>query len=361
MSKILNVAVVGCGRVARHHARAIRQISGLRLAACCDINEERLQSFAEEFQIPAYKNYYRMYDEMPEIDVVAIVTPSGMHFEHALHAVEHKKHVVIEKPTVLRIEHGLLLEEAAKKSGVQIFPVFQYRFNKCIQRVRRAIADGELGDIFLATVRLRWCRPQSYYDRDAWRGTFGLDGGACTNQGIHHLDLLRYFAGEITEVNSNMRTFGVNVEVEDTITATLKFASGAVGVVEITTAARPDDYESSLSVIGNKGIAMISGASTGKLAMFSPNPAEEAANSEDFPDAYGYGHLTVFQSVVDTVNNGGRPAVEYDDAMKTIRLLHAMYYSDEQRNWVNVEEGNESARLGQPNESIAQLYRTALE
>lgn len=359
MEKILNIAIIGCGRVAGHHARAVQQIPSLKLVAASDINPERANSFAETFGIPVYENYYTMLQEKPEIDIVAVITPSGMHFEHAMDVVENfQKHVVIEKPTVMRLTHGAELAAAAERNGVQVFPVFQYRFNKCIQRVRRAIQDGELGNIFLATVRLRWCRPQSYYDRDAWRGTFALDGGACTNQGIHHLDLLRYFAGEVTEVNAQMKTFGANIEVEDTVVANLKFESGALGVVEITTAARPTDYESSLSILGDKGLAMIGGWATSRLISFSPDPAEEEANSEEFPDPYGYGHITTYKAAYDTIVNGGTPAVTYEDAMKTIGLLHSVYRSDEVCNWVNVAEGKESARLGQPNEEVAKLYRT---
>lgn len=359
MEKVLNVAIIGCGRVAGHHARAVRQIPELKLVAACDINPQRADAFATEFGIPVYANYFAMLQEKPEIDIVAVITASGMHFEHAMDVVQNfQKHVVIEKPTVMRLTHGDELAAAAAQNGVQVFPVFQYRFNKCIQRVRRAIQDGELGNIFLATIRLRWCRPQPYYDRDAWRGTFALDGGACTNQGIHHLDLLRYFAGEVVEVNAQMKTFGANIEVEDTVVANLKFESGALGVVEITTAARPDDYESSLSILGDKGLAMIGGWATSNLTTFSPDPAEEAKNSEEFPDPYGYGHIITYKAAYDTIVNGGTPAVTLEDGMKTIRLLHSVYRSDEVGNWVNVLEGKESARLGQPNEEIARLYRT---
>lgn len=360
MEKVLNVAIVGCGRVAGHHVKAIHNHPNLRLVAISDLKPERMSSLPAPPETPRFVNYHEMYRRHPEIDVVAVVTPSGMHFEHALDAVEnYGKSVVIEKPVVMRISHGAALKRAAEAAGTRVFPVHQYRFNRCVQRIRRAVRDSELGDIALATVRQRWCRPQQYYDRDPWRGTFALDGGCCTNQGIHHLDMLRYLAGEVKRVNAQMRTFNVDVEVEDTVTATLEFVSGALGIVEITTAARPRDYESSVSIVGTKGTAMLGGWATDKLVTFSPHPPDEQAHSDAFEDAYGFGHNDIYRGVYDTLVSGGRPAVDFDDALKTVALLHAVYLSDEQSTWIDVAEARESARLGRPDEQLASLYRSA--
>jgi predicted dehydrogenase len=360
MSKILNTAIIGCGRVAHHHARSIQGLTDkFKLVAACDLVKERLESLSGTYKVPGYENYYQMLTKHPEIDVVCVITPSGMHYEHACDIIKNfQKHVVIEKPMVMTLSQGKNIFKLAQTNGVNIFPVFQYRFNKSVQRVKRAIVEKELGDLVLGTIRLRWCRPQRYYDRDAWRGTFTLDGGACTNQGIHHLDLLRYLAGEVKRVNAKMSTFGAKIEVEDTVTATVEFESGALGVIEITTAARPDDFESSISVVGSKGLAMVGGWATNDLLKFSPNPAEEKLNSEVFPDVYGFGHKEIYNGVYNHLTDGEHPAVEFDDAMKSIQLLHALYVSDETNNWVSVNDKRESSRLGKPDEKLFNLYRT---
>lgn len=360
MTKSLNVAILGCGRVAGHHVRAVHNHPNLNLVAVCDLKEDRRDSLPDTSGIPKFENYHLMFRQHPEIDVVAVISPSGMHFEHALDVVrQYGKHVVIEKPVVMRITEGEQLARAAADRGVHVFPVHQYRFNRCVQRIRQALASDELGSVVLATVRMRWCRPQRYYDRDPWRGTFALDGGCSTNQGIHHFDMLRYLAGEVKRVNATMRTFGANIEVEDTVVATLEFESGALGVVEITTAARPDDYESSLSIVGSKGLAMLGGWATDKLVTFSPNPADQVSFSDTFADAYGLGHNDIYAGVYDTIVRQGVAAVTFDDARSTIRLLHAVYLSDERGEWVEVSKGEESARLGRPNEALASLYRTS--
>lgn len=360
MGKTLNVAIIGCGRVAGHHARSIDKIPELmKLVAVCDLEEEKANALAESHQVLPYTNYYKMLSEHPEIDVVAIITPSGMHYEHASDVIESfGKHVVIEKPMVMSLTQGKQLKNIAKEQNAKVFPVFQYRMNKSVQRIKSVEETKELGELFLATVRTRWCRPQRYYNRDPWRGTFSHDGGATTNQGIHHLDLFRYLAGEVKRVNAKMKTFGADIEVEDTVIATLEFESGAMGIVEITTAARPDDFESSISVLGTKGIAIVGGWATNDLVTFSPDPEQEKINSEVFPDVYGFGHKDIYKGVYDSIVNDGKPVIEYEDAMKTIQLLHAIYRSNELGQWVNVAEGLESTLLGQSNEVISNLYRT---
>lgn len=355
----VNMAIIGCGRVAGHHAKAIHKNPSLNLVAVCDMDADRLREFSTVNSACAYGNYHEMLMTHPEVDAVAIVTPSGMHFEHAMDVIAlYKKHVVIEKPIVMTPEQGRLLGAAAHANGVSVFPVHQYRFNRCVQRIRQAVEKQELGEVFLATVRMRWCRPQSYYDRAAWRGTYALDGGCCTNQGIHHLDLLRYLNGEVKRVNAVMKTYGSKIEVEDTVVAVLEFENGSLGNLEITTAARPDDYESSLTIMGSGGMAMLGGAFTDKLLAFSPDVSQIETFSDDFTDAYGLGHNNIYQGVYESITDAGAPALTFEDGMQTISLLHAIYASAEKNDWVNIADQISSSKLGIPDESLSKLYRT---
>ena len=359
MTKIINIAMIGCGRVAGHHTRSIRKVSNVQLVAVCDLDEEKAKELASSENVPAYINYHDMFARHPEIDVVGICTPSGMHFEHALEMIqEYQKHVVIEKPTVMRVSQGIQLSNEAAKHKVKIFPVFQYRFNKSVQFVRNATLSREMGDLVLGTIRLRWCRPQRYYDRAPWRGTYALDGGALTNQGVHLLDLLRYLAGEVKWVYADIATLGANIEVEDTGVVILEFENGGKGVIEITTAARPDDFESSISVLGSKGLAMVGGWATNELLAYSPKPDEEEINSEIFPDVYGFGHQEIYSGVYNALANMGNPSVEFEDAMKSIELLHAIYCSAENQERIYIKDGKESKFLGKASEDLANLYRT---
>jgi predicted dehydrogenase len=364
-SNSVRVAVVGCGRIAGHHCRSIHAADGASIVAVCDLDTEKAQEYGDSFGIPVFDSYRRMLETMSGIDVVVIATPSGMHYEHAIEIMEqYGKHVVVEKPTFMRPGQFKSAEGTARKCGVNLYPVFQNRYNKAVDRVRRALRDGELGELRTASVRLRWCRPQRYYDLAPWRGTFSHDGGALTNQTIHHVDLLRHLGGEVARVNAVMRTLGADIEVEDTTVATIEYQSGAVATLESTTAARPDDFEASISLVCSEGLAQIGGIAVNELQIFSPDPSECVAHSEDFVGikghgaVYGYGHFAMYRDIVGHLVDGVSYPVSHDDALATLRLLHGFYRADEAGSWVTLDGNDESVRLGRPDEAISGLYRT---
>jgi len=356
----VHVAIIGCGRISGHHCRSIAETEGVELVAVCDLVPEKANVYRDQFGAKAYVNYHQMLIENPTIDTVAIVTPSGMHYEHALDIIgRYRKNIIVEKPTFMKPSQVKEVYAKAAAAGVKVFAVFQNRHNKAVKRVLRGLADGELGKIRSVAVRVRWCRPQRYYDMAPWRGTFAMDGGCLTNQGIHHIDLLRQMGGEVERVCGVHKTLGANIEVEDTATAAIEFKSGALGALEITTAARPIDYEASLSLVCENGLAQIGGIAVNELQVYTPEPAACAANSEDFSgNVYGHGHVKIYQEILDVFEKGRPFPVTGEDAFATIQLLSAFYRSDEAKNWVTVSGAGDSARLGRPDEKLADLYRT---
>lgn len=355
------VAVIGCGRIAGHNCRAIKNTSGLELVAVCDLEIEKANAYSEEFNIPSFENYNDMLTEIKDIDIVAIVTPSGMHFEHSLEVMkQYKKHIIVEKPTFMKPSQVNEAYSVADSLGLKIFPIFQNRYNKAVQRVKQALENNELGDIRTIGVRVRWCRPQKYYDMAPWRGTLSHDGGALTNQGIHHIDLLRYLGGEVSKVNATMRTLGADIEAEDTVVATFAYEDDAVGSLEVTTAARPDDFEASISIVGSKGLAQIGGIAVNELQVFTPNSDDCLENSEDFSNCvYGDGHEVLYNDIYNSLSNNKQYSISQEDCFGSIHLLHSFYRSDEKSNWQDVKEDGESVRLGRENNQISNLYRSA--
>lgn len=354
------VAIIGCGRVSGHHCRSIKRAANVQLSAVCDLVHEKAAAYGRDFGVPFFTNYHEMLATVPEINTVAIVTPSGMHFEHALDVMRrYRKNLIVEKPTFLKPSQLERAYETAAELGVQLFPVFQNRYNRAVQRVRRALSNGELGDVRLVGVRVRWCRPQRYYNLSPWRGTYAQDGGCLTNQGVHHVDLLRFLGGDVHEVNATMRTLGADIEVEDAVVGTFRYGSGAVGSLEVTTAARPDDYEASISFVCAKGLAQIGGIAVNELQIFTPDPSACADWSEDFSgDIYGNGHAEIYRHVGAYFAAGEPYPITRDDAGGTLRLLDAFYRSDEQGGWIEPPRGGESSRLGRQDDALADLYRT---
>lgn len=185
-----------------------------------------------------------------------------------------------------------------------------------------------------------------------------MDGGALTNQGIHYIDLLQYLMGDIETVDAVTATRLVEVEVEDTAVATVRFASGALGVIEVTTAARPHDFEASISVLAEKGTAVLTGIAANRLETYTLDPGAQVQDSEEFPDAYGFGHWPFFRDVVADLRSGRPHPISIDEGARAIRLLNAIYRSAEDRREVRLEEGAVSRRLGRPDPRLTSLYTT---
>jgi UDP-N-acetyl-2-amino-2-deoxyglucuronate dehydrogenase len=359
MLKPIRAAVIGCGRISGHHCRSLAHTDGADVVALCDLIPEKAEVYAKEFGRPFYTNYHEMFSEHPEINVVSIATPSGMHFEHAMDIMtKYKKNLIVEKPTFLKPSQLVKAYDTAKDLGLAIFPVFQNRHNLAVKRVQKGILNGELGKVRVVAVRVRWCRPQRYYDMAPWRGTFAMDGGALTNQGIHHVDLIRKLGGEVKRVCSTMKTLGANIEVEDAATAILELESGGVGTIEVTTSARPLDFEASISLVCENGLAQIGGIAVNELQTYTPDPIACKTDSEDFSgNIYGHGHEVLYKEISDYFIEGKAFSVTREDCLSTLKLLHSVYRSDEARGWVDVNY-SESDRLGRDNDELANLYRT---
>src|SRR3984885_16017076 len=163
-NSVARVAIIGCGRVSGHHCRSIVQTPGAELVAVCDLVANKADVYREQFGARAYSNYHQMLIENPQINIVAIVTPSGMHYEHALDVMSrYRKHIIVEKPTFMKPSQVTEVYGRAAAAGVQIFAVFQNRHNLAVTRVMRGLALGELGAVRAAAVRVRWCKPQRHY------------------------------------------------------------------------------------------------------------------------------------------------------------------------------------------------------
>jgi len=254
----LRFALIGCSKIAHKHAAALRLRTDAVLAAVCDLQTERARAMGAEFSVPWYTNYEEMLYKT-EVDVVTVLTPSGDHCRRVLDLVRFGKHLVVEKPLALRIEDADRMIQACDHDGLKLFEVKQNRFNVPIRKLRAAVDSGRFGKMVLGSVRVRWCRTQKYYDEARWRGTWAADGGVLTNQAIHHIDALKWMMGDVESVQAATTTRLARIEAEDTGVAILRFTSGALGVIEATTATRPRDLEGSLSILGEHGSAEVGG------------------------------------------------------------------------------------------------------
>jgi predicted dehydrogenase len=351
---MLKIALLGCGRIAVRHAELLGggHINGAKLACVCDSNEVKAKALGEKYGVNYYMNLYEMLAIEKDTDAVSILTPSGLHASHTLAIAPYKKHIIVEKPMALTLEDADKMIRACDENGVRLFVIKQNRYNLPVVKLREAMQAGRFGKLTMGTVRVRWCRDQKYYDQDEWRGTWAMDGGVFTNQASHHIDLLEWLMGDVESVFAKSATQLVNIEVEDTGVAVLKFKNGALGIIEATTATRPKDLEGSISILGEKGSVEIGGFAVNEIRhwQFRDATEEDEIIKREFltnpPDVYGFGHKAYYEHVVDCIENGGKALVDGLEGRRSLELIMAIYESIETGQEVFLRFTPKKCRLG---------------
>lgn len=351
--KKLRFGLVGCGRIANKHAEALQShLTQAELSSVCDIDYHKASTIGTKYHVPFYTSYDEMLSKH-EVDVVTVLTESGNHARHAIDIVnKYKKHIVVEKPMALTLDDADAMIEACDLQGVKLFVVKQNRYNLPVMKLRSALEGNRFGKIVLGTVRVRWCRPQRYYDQDSWRGTWALDGGVFTNQASHHVDLLEWMLGEPVSVFAKSRTALVDIETEDTGVAIITFKSGAIGVVEATTATRPKDLEGSLSILGEKGSVVIGGFAVNEIQTWSFTERTEDDDNiikefiETPPNVYGFGHSRYLEDVCESILHNKKALVDGLEGRKSLELINAIYESIETGKEVFLRFQPDKCKLG---------------
>jgi UDP-N-acetyl-2-amino-2-deoxyglucuronate dehydrogenase len=347
----LRFALVGAGVIGQHHARVIFELEDAELAVVVDRTEARARKLADSYGAVAMVN---LEDALArsDVDVVAICTPSGIHAEQAAAALEAGKHVIVEKPVDVSLEAARRLADAEARSSGLATVISQHRFDPSSLAVHEAVSAGSLGVVTSGVATVSWWRSQAYYDSGGWRGTWDLDGGgSLMNQSIHTVDLLVWMLGRPVEVNGcTARLAHTHIEVEDTAVATVRFDSGALGVVHATTAAYPG-LTARLQIHGSQGSAVIDDDRLTYFHAHSLDPGSEApaygagtsGNQASLllPDS-GYGtdptagsdpaalsnaHSRQYVDFIDAIRSGGTPSVTIGDACTTLAVVLAIYRS----------------------------------
>ncbi len=333
---MINFALVGCGRISKRHAGLLgkNQINGAKLVSVCDIDISKAKRIANLYKVKAYDNMDIMM-KSENVDIVVVLTPSGLHARHVMSLSKYKKNIIVEKPMALNVKDANLMIDSCNKNGCKLFVILQNRFNIPVIKLREAKEKGRFGKIILGTVRVRWSRSQDYYNQDPWRGTKSMDGGVLSNQAIHHIDLLEWMIGDVESVFAKTSTSLLNIEAEDTAVATIKFKNGALGIIEATVATRPKDLEGSISLLGEKGSVVISGFAVNKLQSWNFIEKEtedidvKKIYSNNPPDIYGFGHKTYYENVVKSILNNDSNIVNGSEGKKSLKLIEAIYKSAE--------------------------------
>ena len=358
----MRFGILGCGVIGPHHAKAIAGLEEAELVVVADEVPERARNLAEEYGCDWTESASGLLTS-PEVDAVCVCTPSGMHAEAGVAALEAGKHVVIEKPLDVTLGAADRLLAVQRATGGKVAVISQHRFDAATLAVKEAMDGGRFGRATSGSAEVRWWRSQSYYDSGGWRGTWALDGGGVLiNQAIHSVDLLQWLMGPVVEVAAYTELLAHrDIEVEDTAVAILRFAGGAIGTILATTAAYPG-LTARIVVHGDRGSAVIDddrleffhaaadgGGGEAYGAGGGGNQAEEemqrfggadpGAGAGADPGSLSMAHRDQIRDFARAVREGGEPIVDAVEGRKPLAIIRAIYESSRTGKPAKVEEG----------------------
>ena len=333
----MKYALIGCGRIAVNHIKAVVNNS-VDLVAVCDLVPAHIDILFEKTGYtgtPArYTDFRQMLSEHPELELVAIATDSGVHAEIALACLEAGLHVIVEKPMAMSMDDADAIIRKAEETGLKVAVCHQNRFNLAVQRMREALEQGRFGRLSHGSIHVRWNRNRAYYEQAPWRGLWASDGGALMNQCIHGIDLLRWMLGdEVEEVYGLTRQqFHDYLECEDVGMAVLKFRNGAIATVEGTVNVYPKNLEETLYLFGETGTVKLGGTSCNNIDVwdFAESEAEDEESrglKEATSNVYGNGHTSLYADMLSAIAENRQPYVNAVAGRAALEVVLAIYKS----------------------------------
>ncbi len=344
----MKYALIGCGRIATNHIKAVLN-NKLELVAVCDVLPEKMEALLAKHglendeAILRYTDYKQMVEEHPEIQLISIATESGLHAEIALYCIDHHINLIIEKPMAMSMTDAEEIIRRAEAQHVKVSACHQNRFNIAVQKLRKAVESGRFGKLSHGSIHVRWNRNKDYYTQAPWRGTWAQDGGALMNQCIHGIDLLRWMMGsEVVSVyGQTRRQLHSYLEAEDLGMAVVTFKNGAVATIEGTTNVYPQNLEETLYVFGEFGTVKLGGKSTNNIDVWdfadeTDADKENKGLEEAASNVYGNGHTSLFADVVEAIEQDRQPYVDARAGRDALEMVLAIYKSAAEGKAVNL-------------------------
>lgn len=333
----MKYALIGCGRIAVNHIKAVVN-NGLEMVAVCDLVPSHIDVLFEKTgydkPVERFEDYKEMLSKHPEIELVSIATDSGVHAEIAIYCIDKGINVIIEKPIAMSLADADEIISHAEEKNVKVSACHQNRFNLAVQEMRKAVENNRFGKISHGSIHVRWNRNKAYYEQAPWRGKWASDGGALMNQCIHGIDLLRWMMGnEVDEVyGATRQQYHDYLECEDIGMAVVKFKNGAIGTIEGTVNVYPKNLEETLYMFGETGTVKLGGTSCNNIDVW--NFADENEHDSDVSglqeatsNVYGNGHTSLFADVIDSIKNDRKPYVDAVAGRNALEMVLAIYKS----------------------------------
>ena len=323
------IALIGLGMAVTPHAKSLVDLADrVDVAYAFSPSEGRRKAFAAKFPFPLCDRLDTILADR-SVDAVEILTPPNTHLDLVRRCAAAGKHILLEKPLEVSTERAVALVDAAGNAGVTLGVMLQHRFRLAALKLRAMLAAGELGRIVGCSTVIRLWRPQSYYDVEG-RGTKARDGGGVLiTQGIHTLDLMLSLAGPIAEVTGYATTSSVHrMETEDLVAAAVRYANGALGTIDATTAAYPG-FPERIEIIGEAATASLVGSDLvvahhdGRVTELKTEYGAGGTGADPMAFPHDW-HRAVIADFLDAIDEQRAPMVSGTEALKVHRLIDAL-------------------------------------
>jgi UDP-N-acetyl-2-amino-2-deoxyglucuronate dehydrogenase len=339
MSEKVKFAVVGCGHIGKRHMEMIDRDPEAELIAYCDIREKSELGIDPKFTQPYFNDIDEMLNAFPEIKVVNICSPNGLHAKQSLKALAHNKHIVCEKPMGLTKRECEKVIEKALDVSKKVFCVMQNRYSPPSVWLKEVMDKKLLGDVFIVQLNCYWNRDDRYYKKSSWKGTKDMDGGTLFTQFSHFIDIMYWLFGDITDIRARFEDFchQESTDFEDTGIVNFRFVKGGIGTMNYSTAIFDSNLESSMTIIGSKGSIKVGGQYMDKI---------EYCNIKDYtmpelapvnaPNDYGdykgsaANHHYIIQNVINTIKRGDKVTTNALEGLKVVEIIERIYSLKEQ-------------------------------
>lgn len=331
--KNIQFGLVGCGHIAHRHAEHIVKHPNGNLAGVFDIVQTPLDQFTEIYKVMPYPSLEEILNSAT-IDIINICTPNGTHADIAISALNHGKHVLVEKPMCLTTRDAQKMVSAAAENDRKLFVVKQNRYNPPVHEVKKHIDKGHFGKIYSVDINCFWNRNTAYYKQSSWRGSKDLDGGALFTQFSHFIDILYYLFGNIDEIKGYSVNLGHKdlIEIDDTGSFSLRFENGTIGSLSYTTCAHQQNMEGSITVFGEKGTVKIGGKYLNTID-YQVTTGFEIRGIENSNEANNYGfyegsmsnHDKVIQNVIEVLNGKAEIKTSGVEGAAVVSIIERMY------------------------------------
>ena len=330
----IKFAVIGCGHIGMRHAEMIQRNPEAELVALCDIRPAAELARKGAESVPFFNTLEEMFAAFPDIDVVNVCTPNGLHAEHSLKALENHKHVVCEKPmAITKADCEKIIYKALQVSRT-VFGVMQNRYSPPSEWLKEIIENKRLGDIFLVQLNCFWNRDDRYYKKGSWKGTSDLDGGTLFTQFSHFIDIMYWVFGDITDINGVFADFNHQQSTcfEDSGIVNFRFINGGMGSINYTTAVFDTNLESSITVIGSKGSIKIGGQYMNEVVychidgyQMPELPPVNPANDYGTYKGSAANHHYIIENVIDTLKGRTTMTTNALEGLKVVEIIERIY------------------------------------